>query len=176
MVSVISFFRKVPANSLRDYFAKLDPPLANSPDWRAQETEFQAALKLYFEGLAPEIQSQIELDIDQVSAMSDEAGQAALRGLLGNERMFFEEMEHGPERALWVLVNSPKVFRRAEESRHTDERRRGRSWSGFVCEPGLALRRDESSIKAFTEALKKHYETDKIHVDIYERTRPTYGG
>lgn len=75
-----------------------------------------------------------------------------------------------------MFLNEPIRFRHAEEVRYTDERRRGRSWDGFIGEPHLDLRRDEASLDSFKAALRERFASNNIHIDIFGRYRPTFDG
>ena len=55
--------------------------------------------------------------------------------------------------------------------RYNDERRRGRSWSGFEVEKDCTVRRDPVSVAAFTKAIRDRFDTPHVHVDIFDRHR-----
>jgi hypothetical protein len=114
-------------------------------------------------------------DIDRVIAMADEAGQTSLLGVV-EDRACLEQLANANDRALWLFVHEPVLFRRAEEVRFTDEKRRGRSWDGFIGEPGLALRRDDRSLGAFKAALRTRFVSGNVHVDVFDRLRPMFDG
>lgn len=101
---------------------------------------------------------------------ADEPGQNALQNVVMN-RGVFDTLEGANNRSLWVFLNENDRFRLAEEVRYNDERRRGRSWSGFGVDPDLAVKKDPVSLAAFTAAIRARFETPNVHVDIFDRHR-----
>jgi hypothetical protein len=75
-----------------------------------------------------------------------------------------------------MFLNDATGFRHAEEVRFTDDRRRGRMWDGFVGEPNLILKRDAASVDAFKAAICARFQSNNVHVDIFDRHRPTFEG
>ena len=114
-------------------------------------------------------------DAERVSGLADDAGQTALYSVVEN-RETLDALANGHARALWMFLNAPVLFRRAEEVRYTDERRRGRSWDGFISPPNLDIRRDPASLDAFKASLRAHFGSNNVHVDIFDRCRPTFDG
>ena len=114
-------------------------------------------------------------DAERVTAMADEAGQAAIYSVAqAPDRL--DELRNDHDRALWMFLNDAAGFRHAEEVRFTDDRRRGRMWDGFVGEPSLLLKRDAASIDAFKAAIRDRFQSNNVHVDIFDRHRPTFEG
>ena len=75
-------------------------------------------------------------DVERVTILVDDVGQAALYGVAQNPDQL-DTLQNSYERSLWMFLRDPVGFRHAEEVRFTDERRRGRSWDGFLGEPNL---------------------------------------
>jgi hypothetical protein len=92
------------------------------------------------------------------------------------DREALDRLENRYARALWMFLNDPTAFRQAEEVRFTDERRRGRMWDGFVGPPGLKLQRDGDVLDRFKAAVRDSLESKNVHVDIFDRQRPTFDG
>ncbi len=86
-------------------------------------------------------------------------------------RQVFDTLEGANNRSLWVFLNEPDQFRKAEEVRYNDERRRGRSWSGFEVEKDRVVRRDAVSVADFTKAIRERFDTPHVHVDVFDRHR-----
>lgn len=122
-----------------------------------------------------EARGRVINDGERVGTMADVAGQTALYSVV-DDREVLDELENGHARALWLFLNDLNRFRHAEEVRFTDERRRGRSWDGFICEANLNLRRDEIALNAFRAALRQRFASRNVHADIFERVRPTFEG
>jgi hypothetical protein len=114
-------------------------------------------------------------DAERVTAMADEAGQAAIYSVAESPGPL-DALQNAHDRALWMFLNDIARFRHAEEVRFTDERRRGRMWDGFIGEPSLALRRDAASVDAFKAAIRDRFQSNNVHVDIFDRHRPTFEG
>ena len=114
-------------------------------------------------------------DAERVGAMADEAGQTALYGVV-QRREILDALENGYDSALWMFFNEPDAFRHAEEVRYTDERRRGRMWDGFIGQPGLTLQRDPEVLNRFKAAMCARFDAKNVHVDIFDRQRPSFDG
>nr|WP_210264699.1 hypothetical protein [Brucella pseudintermedia] len=175
MASVTSFIRNMPASSLQAYFHHTGIELPTEVDWEAPEPEVARVTLRAVDELDDEARARIVNDAERVSALADDAGQTALYSVI-DDRTVLDDLANGHARSLWMFLNEPVRFRHAEEVRYTDERRRGRSWDGFIGEPNLDLRRDEASINAFKAALRERFASNNIHIDIFGRYRPTFDG
>lgn len=175
MASVTSFIRNMPASSLRAYFDQtgIEPP--TPVNWDAAEPEVVRGVLRAVDEIDDEARARVVNDAERVSALADDAGQTALYSVV-DDRAILDALANGHDRALWMFLNEPIRFRHGEEVRYTDERRRGRSWDGFIGTPNLDLRRDEASLDAFKAALRKRFASNNVHVDIFERCRPTFDG
>jgi len=171
MVTALSaFLRKTPTTRLRDYFTISSftslPPI----DWARPEPEVIEPLVKAVDGMSDNEKQRVILDAGRVAALADEPGQNALQNVVQN-RAFFDTLEGANNRSLWVFLKEPDRFRLAEEVRYNDERRRGRSWSGFEVEKDCTVRRDPISVAAFTKAIRDRFETPHVHVDVFDRHR-----
>lgn len=175
MPSIAAFIRKTPATSLRTYFEHSGVELPAVVNWNEPDTDIVRPLLQAVDEMSDEDRSHLRIDAERVNAMADEAGQAALYGVI-DDRLLLDDLANGHARSLWVFLRKPTDFRRAEEVRYTDEKRRGRYWDGFVCMPGRDLRRDAASLEAFKEALRTRFASKNVHVDIFERTRSISDG
>jgi hypothetical protein len=175
MASVTSFIRNMPASSLQAYFHHTGIELPTEIDWEAPEPEVVRVTLRAVDEMDDEARARIVNDAERVGALADDAGQTALYSVI-DDRTVLDDLANGHARSLWMFLNEPIRFRHAEEVRYTDERRRGRSWDGFIGEPNLDLRRDEASIDAFKVALRERFASNNIHIDIFGRYRPTFDG
>ena len=175
MASVTSFIRNTPAASLRAYFDHSGITLPVPVNWDAHEPDVVPPLLRAVDTMDDEARARIVNDADRVGSMSDEAGQTALYSVV-DDRAILDGLANGHDRALWLFLNDLALFRHAEEVRYTDERRRGRSWDGFIGTPNLDLRRDEASIDAFKAALRERFASNNIYIDIFGRYRATFDG
>ncbi len=113
---------------------------------------------------------RVVLDAARVAALATEAGQTALRSVV-LDRAAFNALEGFNNRSLWVFLRENERFCMAEEVLYNDERRRGRSWSGFEIEKECSVRKDVASLAAFTAAIRERFDTPNAHVDIFDRHR-----
>jgi len=175
MTSIGSFIRKTPAPSLRAYFEQAGIELPAAVNWNAPEPDIVQPLLQAVDDMGAESRGRIILDAGRVTAMATEAGQIALYSVFAN-RTFLDGLAGPHARSLWAFINEEVRFRQAEEVRYTDERRRGRSWDGFVVEASCNVRKDPASIGAFRAAILERFDSANVHVDIFERQRLTFDG
>jgi len=175
MASVTSFIRNMPASSLRAYFDQTGIKSPTPVNWDAAEPEVVRGALRAVDELDDEARARVVNDAERVSGLADDAGQTALYSVVEN-RETLDALANGHARSLWMFLNAPVLFQRAEEVRYTDERRRGRSWDGFIAPPNLDIRRDPASLDAFKASLRAHFGSNNVHVDIFERCRPTFDG
>jgi hypothetical protein len=175
MASITSFIRNTPVASLRAYFNTSGIELPMALDWEGPEPDVVRPLLQAVDEMDDAARGRVLNDADRVGSMSDDAGQVALYSVVA-DRSVLDGLANPHDRALWMFLNQRTQFQHAEEVRFTDERRRGRSWDGFICVADCIVRRDPISIDAFRAALRERFASNNIHVDIFERVRPTFDG
>lgn len=175
MASITSFIRNTPVASLRAYFNTSGIELPMALDWEGPEPDVVRPLLQAVDEMDDAARGRVVNDADRVGSMSDDAGQVALYSVVA-DRSILDGLANPHDRALWMFLNQRTQFQHAEEVRFTDERRRGRSWDGFICVADCIVRRDPISIDAFRAALRERFASNNIHVDIFERVRPTFDG
>ena len=175
MASITSFIRNTPVASLRAYFNSSGIELPMALDWEGPEPDVVRPLLQAVDEMDDAARGRVVNDADRVGSMSDDAGQVALYSVVA-DRSVLDGLANPHDRALWMFLNQRTQFQHAEEVRFTDERRRGRSWDGFICVADCSVRRDPISIDAFRAALRERFASNNIHVDIFERIRPTFDG
>ena len=175
MASITSFIRNTPVASLRAYFNSSGIELPMALDWEGPEPDVVRPLLQAVDEMDDAARGRVLNDADRVGSMSDDAGQVALYSVVA-DRAVLDGLANPHDRALWMFLNQRTQFQHAEEVRFTDERRRGRSWDGFICVADCSVRRDPISIDAFRAALRERFASNNIHVDIFERVRPTFDG
>lgn len=116
----------------------------------------------------------IDQEIDIISKMATEAGENAITDKTLHDHL--GSLPSATARALWVYLNDPDGFRRAEEVVFHDSNRYGRQWSAFEGVKGRDIRTDPEAKEAFREALKVHFDTANVHLDIFERSRLRFDG
>lgn len=170
MTAIAAFLRKTPVIRLQDYFKAGGFTSLATVDWSRPESEVVEPLIKAVDNMSDDEKQRVVLDAGRVAALADEPGQNALQNVVLN-RAAFDMLEGANNRSLWVFLNEPDRFRLAEEVRYNDERRRGRSWSGFEVQKGCSVRRDPMSVAAFTKAIRDHFATPHVHVDVFDRHR-----
>ncbi|WP_209428323.1 hypothetical protein [Pararhodobacter sp. SW119] len=170
MTAIAAFLRKTPITRLQDYFTARGFISLSPIDWTKPEPEVVEPLVKAVDNMSDDEKLRVVLDAGRVAALADEPGQNALQNVVLN-RTLFDKLEGANNRSLWVFLREPDRFRLAEEVRYNDERRRGRSWSGFEVEKGCAVRRDPVSVAAFTNAVRDRFATPHVHVDVFDRHR-----
>jgi hypothetical protein len=78
MTAVTNFVRKTPAASLQTYFKRTGIQLMPAVDWDAPEADVVRLLLQAVEGLDDSAAARVVNDAERVTAMADEAGQAAI--------------------------------------------------------------------------------------------------
>jgi len=144
-------------------------------DWAATEPTIVREVLSAIEQLARPDRERVENDIDRVAAIADEPGQVALYSVT-NARTRLDALRNANDRALWMFLSEPDAFRHAEEARFTDEHRRGRMWAGFVCASDLTVHRDGPALDAFKRGVRECFETENVHIDIFDRYRAAFDG
>ncbi len=155
---------------MQDYFTAGGFTSLSPVDWTKPEPEVIEPLIKAVYNMSDDEKQRVVLNAGQVAALADEPGQNALQNVVLNRGMS-DRLEGANNRSLWLFLNEPDQFRKAEELRYNDERRRGRSWSGFEIKKDCAVRRDTVSLAAFTKAVRDRFETPHVHVDIFDRHR-----
>jgi hypothetical protein len=118
---------------------------------------------------------QLLADIDRISGMADEVGQAALMAL-PDWRDRLVRIDGAHQRAHWLYVQSRDAFRQAEEIRYADENQNAqRLWDGFVGPRLLELKNDPLIVDQFKEALKGLLGAGRLYVEIFGRVRNRSG-
>lgn len=175
MASVVSFIRNTPPDALHAYFDQNAVELPRAVNWNAPNHEIVRALIEAVDEMDDLAVARVKADAERVAKMTDEAGQTALYGVV-DDRARLDELGNSYHRALWMFLNRPAEFARAEDARFTDEHRRGRMWDGFIGTPNMELRRDPESLAAFRQAIRERFGSNNVHIDIYDRSRPTFEG
>lgn len=174
MVAVGTVVRRLSRKSLQGFLAAKQIALT-SVDWNAKTGSIARTVLAAIEGLDADTQGRIVNDAERIGALADEPGQVAIYSVVTNPATL-DGLENGYERSLWLFLNEPTVFQRAEEVRYTDQRRRGKHWDGFLVEADGDLRRDAAAIAAFRDAIRRRFGSKNVHVDIFDRSRQVFSG
>ena len=175
MASISTFLRKSPVSALRAYFETAAFDLPGTIDWEGEEADVMQPLLKAVNKMDEAEKGQFLLDAERVSTLADEAGNTALLSVV-KDQAIFASLEVGHGCALWVFLNEPESFRKAEEVRYTDHRRHGRAWDGFVLAENCTVSTDPIAIAAFTSAIRERFKTRNVEVDVFERQRHCHDG
>jgi len=175
MPSVAKFIRNTPAASLRIYFEQAGIEIPIEIDWDGPECDVVRPLLQLVDEMDKTDLARMMNDAERVTNMADEAGQTALYSVI-EDRARLDDLGNTHDRALWMFLNDPAGFLRAEEVRFTDERRRGRMWDGFIGTPNVALQRHAEAVAAFEKAVRVRFASNNVYVDIFDRHRPMFEG
>src|SRR5215208_4000053 len=148
------FVRSVSPNDLRNHLSQSDIPMPANLNWGAPAEEFSHRFLKAVDELPDQKLIQLQADIDRISGMTDEVGQAALLAL-SEWRERIGAIDSPYQRAHWLYVQSRDAFRQAEEIRYADENQNAqRLWDGFVGPRLLELRNEQQIIDQFKEAVR----------------------
>lgn len=153
---------------LRSFLERLGVPIA--ADIGLDETSVAlAAIEEGFNLSGYGARSQFISAIEKIEKLATEQGEVAIDSVTIHDDL--PELPSRHARALYVYLHDPEGFRRAEEIVYNDALRLGRDWTPFGCKEGLDPVADPAAIEAFKEALRAHFDTPNVHVDIFERSR-----
>lgn len=173
MSSVTRFIRNTPVDSLRCYFEAGGFTFPQPVNWSGAEADIVMPLLRTVDAMSQIDRARVLLDADRITTMTDEVGQTAILGVV-SDRANMEALRSGHERALWLFLNDPAGFGRAEEARYTDERRQGRMWDGFVILPRLRIDETPGRIATLKAAVGEQFGSQNVEIDFFRRTRPTF--
>jgi hypothetical protein len=175
MSNLYRFVRSVSPQDLRSHLSQSEIPVPANLNWDAATEEFSQGFLKAVDELPEQKLVQLLADIDRISDMTDEVGQAALMAL-AEWRGRLEEIEGAHRRAHWLYVQSRDAFRQAEEIRYADENQNAqRLWDGFVGPRLLELKNDSQIIEQFKDALRGLLGAGRVHVEIFSRVRNRTG-
>ena len=175
MSKLYRFVRSVSPQDLRSHLSQSDITIPANLNWDAPAEEFSKGFLKAVDELPEQKLIQLFADIDRVSDMTDEVGQAALMAL-AEWRDRLGAIDSAYQRSHWLYVQSRDAFRQAEEIRYADENQNAqRLWDGFVGPRLLELKNDPQIVEQFKEALRRLLGAGRVHVEIFARVRSRGG-
>lgn len=163
----------------KDFLTYLQAQRIAVPDGIDSDTTsdaFAARWLRSLDHLTHDERDRLTADAERISAMTDEAGQAALLAL-GDYGHEMQAIEGAHARAHWLLVHSREAFRRAEEIRYADENRNAlRLWDGFVGPRHRVLRSDAETDERFRGQLRAILNSGRVVLEPLTRMRGDGGG
>ncbi len=176
MPALARFIRNTPVPDLRNYFVFREVDFPESMNWDEETNNVTKPLLRIVNELSDIEQARLRLDAERIDRMSDEIGQRAILAL-APDRDLIVSLENAYARTLWLFINEPDLFRRAEEACFVDHARRGRTWDGFSGPKELAVSETPENMAALAEKVRGHFrEGEKIKVDVFKRVRPGLDG
>jgi hypothetical protein len=170
MAAVANLIRHAPRASLEAFFDAQECPLREQLSAIGPEEDHAGPVIKAVDELSDEEHARITVTAERIGEMATEFGQAALLAAV-EDPLLVEELENAYDRSLWVFLNEPTSFRRAEEIRDTDQHRQGRMWSGYEGPKGIAPDTSPGAVGAFRGVAQKLFGSLEAYSEIYRRTR-----
>ena len=175
MSNLYRFVRSVSPKDLRSHLSQSDITVPANLNWDAPAEEFSQGFLKAVDELPEQKLIQLIADIDRISDMTDEVGQAALMAL-AEWRDRLGGIDSAYQRTHWLYVQSRDAFRQAEEIRYVDENQNAqRLWDGFLGPRMLELKNDPQIVEQFKEALRGLLGAGRVHIEIFGRVRSRSG-
>jgi hypothetical protein len=172
--TLVDFLRSTPADLLQNYFERLQLSLEPEPVWTKKSSDLGSDLQRAIEALAASDRQRVMDDADRIGAMADDSGQAALYAVT-QEHEALDLLPNGYARATWMLLHTPAALEHGEQVRYADDRRGGRMWDGFICQPDCIAAREGEALEAFKEAVKQHFDSRNAEIEMCDRWRARLG-
>jgi hypothetical protein len=173
MAAVAKLIRNAPRDALGAFLDAQQCPLGEQLRSFGPEDDYAGPLLKAVDDLSDEDHARLTVNAERADQMTTEAGQTALLSV-ADDRLLVMELENPYDRGLWMFLNEPHSFRRAEEIRYTDERRHGRMWSGYVGPKKIKPDTSPGALEAFRSAALKVVGSLGAYCEIYRRTRPNF--
>ena len=171
MASLSRFVRSIRPQDFQTYLHIRRIAVPDGIDWKAPHNEFATRWLRSLDQLTDDERDRLTADAERISAMTDEAGQAALLAL-GDHGQELQAIEGAYARAHWLFVHAPDAFRRAEEIRYADENRNAlRLWDGFVGPRHRPLRSDAGTDERFRAQLREILKSGRVVLEPLTRMR-----
>ena len=170
MHSIRSFFRGLPPSLSRDFISRHNEELAQRIDWNRDKSRVRQAVNKAIAVINPELQQQMQAEIERIMVMADEAGETAIRSIAADTASL-GALQGRPSRGLFLFLHDHAGFKRAEAVRFSDERRQGRMWSRIRGPAGKPIVVDASAIETLKASLRERFNWGQIEIEVFERTR-----
>lgn len=167
--------QRAPLDLLRQFLAKPDTALSDAALWAEDAKQTRAALKQAIPTLPDAGRAELNRLCERIDRMTDEAGVEAINQV--REQIFdidaFDGLHDQYARSLWLYMNEPANFHRAEDARYADEYRgSGRIYSAFKGPRKVKVNLADERRQALQVDLAKLFRTaDPILLDHFVRPR-----
>lgn len=178
MPVVSRLLRKAPGAVLKQYFEQRSIEFPEPVDWHNAGRILIEVVRKVIDSLPDTDNARIRIDAERVDRMASEIGQTALMGVAtAEQRVALCNLGTRHGRALWLLVDDPERFRRADDASFFENARRGRTWDGFVAPKGLQVDRRSACLDTFAEEIRRLFEEGrKVKVELFDRSRTDLEG
>ncbi|MGQ7791326.1 hypothetical protein ACUN0C_02840 [Faunimonas sp. B44] len=173
MTSISSFLRLAPAPLFQELLARYKIDIPADIDWTAPNATLVRLLRPVINELPPSRRGRLLGAVDRVCAMSKEAGVTSIYSVTSAGH-HLDALSSEVGRSLWLYLNRPEEFDHAYGVRQMDHRRGGRNWTAFPGPAGAAIPRTGPAMERFKEEMKAIFDTERVHVDIFDRHRPSF--
>jgi hypothetical protein len=174
MAAVARLIRNAPRGSLQAFFDAQKCPLGDRLRDLGPDDDYAGPLLKSVDQLSDEEHARLTVNAERVDQLATEAGRTALLSVV-DDQLLVMELENDYDRSLWVFLNEPHSFRRAEEARYTDERRHGRMWSGYTGPKKVVPDTSPGGLEAFRSKALELVGSLGAYCEIYRRTRANFG-
>ncbi|RYU61321.1 hypothetical protein EWI61_04820 [Methylolobus aquaticus] len=117
--------QRAPLILVRRFLEQIDPDFAPTIDWQQADKALRKHLKQAAHDLPDERRRHLDEVAERIDRMTDEAGVEAIRYLRDEivaPEMFEQQLDQYG-RSLWLYLEEPANFQRAEDTRYADEYR-----------------------------------------------------
>src|SRR5690606_38514447 len=118
MAAIAKLTRNAPRDSLEAFLDAQQCPLGARLRSVGPEDDYAGPLLKAVDELSDEEHARLTVNAERIDQMATEAGRTALLSVV-DEQLLVMELENDCDRSLWVFLNEPQSFRRAEETRYT---------------------------------------------------------
>lgn len=175
MASLSPFIRKTSPGMRRALSEALGLSLPVESDWTDSSLAFAKSMVAAAEAAQDTDGALAVTVLERISSMADDVGDIAMESVC-REQNESPDLGSVQDRAIWLFINRPMVFKQAEEVRFIDDRRRTRRWDGFVSDRNLTLLETADRKSEFVSSLNGKISTGKVQVDIFQRRRRGFDG
>jgi hypothetical protein len=171
VLTLPDFFRSAPTVSVQSYLLArgIEPP---GIPWRAHPRVWSPKLQEFLDSLPDDQQESLIDEIQRIIRSADAEGQAAMRAALdAPSRAILDGQENGFARAIWLMLEQPAMFERAEQIRDADSLRNGRMWRAYATDAWCSVNTSATAVESFKAAVREELGTRNVEIDICSRTQ-----
>jgi hypothetical protein len=174
MASFSPFIRKTSPDLRKALSDHLGLSMPKDVDWADPGLKFANAMTGAIDARSGGAQTEAVAATERLTALADEVGDLAMSSCWPDVADQ-AKLAGIQDRAIWLFINHPDNFRRAEEACFIDGRRRSRRFDARVLAAGLNVLRTNESRTAFQDSLKDIISDGRVLVDVFERSRQGFG-